>query len=88
LALIPPGLVLGLVVTLLLAQLFHSLLHHGRRTYLAVLILTSAGMVAGQLWDVLGLPVVRVGQLNLLPALVFATAFQALAKRLSVVLLR
>lgn len=84
---IPPGLVLGIALVLVLAQLFHSLLHHGRRPYLPVLLLTATGVSAGQLWDVLGLPGLRLGQVNLLPALVFATALQPLAKQLTVRLL-
>lgn len=84
---VPPGLVLGVALVLVLAQLFHSLLHHGRRPYVSVLLLTVAGMSAGQLWDVLGLPGLRLGQVNLLPALAFATALQSLAKPLTVRLL-
>ncbi len=84
---IPPGLVLGIALVLVLAQLFHSLLHHGRRPYVPVLLLTATGVSAGQLWDVLGLPGLRLGQVNLLPALVFAAALQPLAKQLTVRLL-
>ena len=80
---IPPGLLLGLAFTLLLAQLLHALWHNARMPYLAVLVLTAAGVVLGQLWDVVGLPAVRVGQLNLLPAIAFATALQVLARRLT-----
>jgi uncharacterized membrane protein YqgA involved in biofilm formation len=80
---IPPGLVLGVVFTLLLAQLLHALWHNGRCRYLAVLILTAGGVLLGQLWDVLGLPAMRLGQLNLLPAVLFATALQVLARRLT-----
>ena len=80
---IPPGLVLGTAFTLLLAQLLHALWHHGRCRYLAVLILTAAGVLLGQLWDVLGLPALRIGQLNLLPAVLFATALQVLGRRLT-----
>lgn len=72
---------------LVLAQLFHSLLHHGRRPYVAVLLLTAAGVGAGQLWDALGLPARGVGQVNLMPALVFAIVLQPLAKRLTLRLL-
>ena len=80
---IPPGLVLGTAFTLLLAQLLHALWHNGRCRYLAVLILTAAGVLLGQLWDVLGLPALRLGQLNLLPAVLFATALQVLGRRLT-----
>lgn len=84
---IPPGLLLGLGLTLVLAQLFHSMLHNGRRAYVPVLLLTSAGVVAGQVWDLLGLPALRLGQVNLVPAVLFATALQPLAKRLTLILL-
>lgn len=80
---IPPGVVLGVVFTLLLAQLLHALWHNGRCAYLAVLILTVAGVLLGQLWDELGLPALRLGQLNLLPAVVFAIALQVLGRRLT-----
>jgi len=80
---IPPGLLLAVPLTLLLAQLLHALWHSGRCRYLAVLILTAAGIGLGQLWDAVGLPVVRLGQLNLLPAILFATALQPLGRRLS-----
>jgi len=80
---IPPGLVLGLVLTLLLAQLLHALWHNGRCRYLVVLLLTAGGVLLGQLWDVLGLPGLRLGQVNLLPAVLFATALQALSRRLT-----
>jgi hypothetical protein len=80
---VPPGLILGLALVLLLAQLFHAAWHVGRRRYLAVLLLTAAGVAAGQLWDVLGLPALRLGQVNLLPAVLFAIALQTLAGRLT-----
>jgi hypothetical protein len=80
---IPPGLVLGVALVLLLAQLFHLAWHHPTRRYLAVLLLTAAGVGLGQLWDVLGLPALRVGQLDLLPAVVFALLLQAFARRLT-----
>jgi len=83
LAWIPPGLLLAVPFTLLLAQLLHTLWHTGRCRYRAVLLLTVAGVALGQAWDVLGLPAVRLGQLDLLPAILFATAFQAFARRLS-----
>ena len=81
---VPPGLVLGVGVTLLLAQIFHAGWYRTtRRRYLAVLLLTAVGVLAGQGWDALGLPSVHLGQLNLLPAIVFAAALQPLAQRLT-----
>ncbi len=80
---LPPGLVLGAALTLLLAQVFHVLGYDGSRRYLAVLILTAVGILAGQLWDALGLPAARLGAVNLLPALLFAALLQLLARRLT-----
>ena len=80
---VPPGLLLAVPFTLLLAQLLHTLWHSGRCRYLAVLILTAAGVALGQLWDLLGLPALRLGQLDLLPAILFAILLQSLARRLS-----
>jgi len=81
--LIPPGLLLAVPFTLLLAQLLHALWHSGRCRYLAVLLLTVAGVALGQVWDVVGLPSVRLGQLDLLPAIVFAIGLQPFGRRLS-----
>ncbi len=80
---IPPGLVLGIAITLLLAQLLHALWHNGRCRYLAVLLLTAAGIVLGQLWDAVGLPALRLGQVSLLPAVLFAIVLQTMGRRLS-----
>ncbi|HXM58076.1 MAG TPA: hypothetical protein VOB72_21945 [Candidatus Dormibacteraeota bacterium] len=79
----PPGLVLGVALTLLLTQLLHALWHNGRTRYLAVLILTTAGVLLGQLWDAVGLPALRMGQLDVLPAVLFAVGLQLLARRLT-----
>jgi hypothetical protein len=79
----PPALLIGPVLVLLLAQVLHSLWHGGRCRYLAVLVLTIAGVLLGQLWDVVGLPALRMGQLDLVPAVLFATALQPLGSRLS-----
>lgn len=85
---IPPGLILGTALTLLLAQLFHWVRHDGRSKYLAVLLLTAAGMAIGQGWEALGLPGLRLGQVNLLPAVLFAGALQTLSVRLTLRFLR
>ena len=83
LAWVPPGLLLAVPFTLLLTQLLHTLWHSGRCRYRAVLLLTVAGVLLGQLWDVVGLPALRLGQLDLLPAILFATALQPFCRRLS-----
>ena len=83
---VPPGLVLGAAVVLVLAQLFHVAWHSPHRRYLAVLLLTAAGVLAGQLWDALGLPALRLGELDLLPAVLFAAALQPLARRVTLLL--
>jgi hypothetical protein len=80
---IPPGLLLAVPLSLLLAQLLHTFWHSGRYRYRIVLALTIVGVALGQAWDGLGLPAVRMGQLDLLPAIVFAIAMQSLARRLS-----
>ena len=80
---VPPGVVMGVALVLVLAQLFHVVWHSARRRYLAVLLLTAAGIGLGQLWDALGLPALRLGQLDLLPAVLFALVFQAFARRLT-----
>jgi hypothetical protein len=80
---VPPGLLVAVPFTLLVAQLLHALWHTGRCRYLAVLLLTVAGVALGQVWDVVGLPAVRLGQLDLLPAIVFAIGLQAFGRRLS-----
>ncbi|HEY4028383.1 MAG TPA: hypothetical protein VGO86_18295 [Candidatus Dormibacteraeota bacterium] len=80
---VPPGLLLAAPFTLLLAQLLHTVWHDSRRRYRAVLVLTAAGVLLGQGWDVIGLPALRLGQLNLLPAILFAAALQMLARRLT-----
>jgi hypothetical protein len=81
---IPPGLVTGAALVLFLTQFFHAGWYRGpRRRYLVVLALTAAGVMAGQAWEGLGLPSVRVGQLNVLPAVLFAAALQPFAQRLT-----
>jgi hypothetical protein len=55
-------------------------LPYRRRAYIPILVTTVAGVGLGQLWDFLGLPSLRLGQANLLPAAVFALALQLLAR--------
>jgi hypothetical protein len=82
-ALVPPGLLLAVPFTLLLAQLLHALWHSGRCRYRAVLLLTVGGVALGQLWDVVGLPALRLGELNVFPAILFAIGLQPFGRRLS-----
>jgi hypothetical protein len=81
LGLVPPGLVVGTVLALALSHLFYAFLPYRRRRYGAVLLLTVAGVVAGQVWDWLGLPGMRLGGANVLPAVPFAVIAQPLAGR-------
>jgi hypothetical protein len=80
---VPPALLLAVPFTLLLAQLLHALWHSGRCRYRAVLLLTVAGVALGQVWDVIGLPALRLGQLDMLPAILFASGLQVFGRRLS-----
>ena len=79
---VPPGVVIGLLLVLALSQLLYAFWPYARRSYLPTLLLTAAGVVLGQGWDALGLPALRLGQANLLPAALFALALQPLADRL------
>ena len=80
---VPPALLLAVPFTLLLAQLLHTFWHTGRCRYRAVLLLTVAGVALGEVWDLVGLPALRLGQLNLLPAILFAIGLQSFGGRLS-----
>jgi hypothetical protein len=80
---VPPALLLGVPVTLLLAQVLHTFWHGGRCRYRAVLVLTAAGVLLGEAWDLVGLPGLRLGQLNLVPAVLFAMALQPLGRHLT-----
>jgi hypothetical protein len=42
--------------------------------------MTAAGFALGQLWDFLGLPSLRMGQANMIPAIAFALLLQPLAR--------
>jgi hypothetical protein len=78
--LIAPGLVVALFLVLILSAVFYAALPYRRRAYIPILVTTVAGVGLGQLWDFLGLPSLRLGQANLLPAAVFALALQLLAR--------
>jgi hypothetical protein len=80
---VPPALLLAVPLSLLVAQLLHTFWHGGRCRYRVVLLLTVAGIALGQLWDLAGLPALRMGQLDLVPAVLFAAALQPLARRMT-----
>jgi hypothetical protein len=81
---IPPALVIDVLLVLLVAQLCYVFFPYRRRAFLPILLLAALGVAVGQLWDVLGIPDVRLGSANLLPGLVFAVALQPLASRLPI----
>jgi len=78
--LIPPGLIVAVLLVLILSQLCYAFLPYRRRAYLPILLMTALGFGLGQLWDFLGLPSLRLGQANVLPALPFALLLQPLAR--------
>jgi len=77
---ISPGLIVSVLLVLIVSQLCFALLPYRRRAYVPVLLMTAVGFGLGQVWDFLGLPAVRLGQANLLPAVVFALLLQPLAR--------
>ena len=77
---IPPGLIVGVLLVLIVSQLCYAFLPYRRRAYIPILVMTAIGFGLGQAWDFLGLPSFRLGQANLLPALVFALLLQPLAR--------
>ncbi len=80
LKLVPPGLVVAVFGVLILSQLFYAFLPYRRRAYIPILVTTAVGIALGQLWDYLGLPSVRMGQADVLPAVLFALLLQPLAR--------
>lgn len=80
--------VVASVVVLILSQLFYAFWPHRERSYLAVLLLTAAGVLLGQGWQYVGLPAIGVGEANLLPAALFALLLQPPAARLGRLLSR
>jgi hypothetical protein len=77
---IPPGLIVAVLLVLIVSQLCFAFLPYRRRAYLPVLLVTSLGFLLGQAWDFLGLPSLRLGQANVLPAIGFALLLQPLAR--------
>ena len=80
LKLIPPGLVVAVLAILIFSLVFYALLPYRRRAYVPILVTTAAGFALGQLWDFLGLPSLRLGQANMIPAIAFALLLQPLAR--------
>ena len=78
--LIPPGLVVAVLAVLILSQLFYAFLPYRRRAYIPILAMTVLGFALGQLWDYLGLPSLRLGEADVLPAILFALLLQPLAR--------
>jgi hypothetical protein len=77
---IPPGLIVATLAVLVLSQLCFAVLPYKRRAYLPILLMTTIGFGLGQLWDFLGLPALRLGQANMVPAIPFALLLQPLAR--------
>jgi hypothetical protein len=80
LKLVPPGIVPAVLFVLILSAAFYALLPYRRRAYVPILLMTAIGYGLGQGWDFIGLPSLRLGQANVLPAFVFALALQPLAR--------
>jgi len=80
LKLIPPGLILLVLFTLVASALFYAALPYRRRAFVPILVMTALGFALGQGWDYVGLPAWRLGQANVVPALGFALALQPLAR--------
>jgi uncharacterized protein (DUF486 family) len=78
--LIPPGAIVAVLLVLVTSQLFFAFLAYRRRSYLPILLMTAVGFGLGQLWDFLGLPALRMGQADVMPALLFALLLQPLAR--------
>ena len=77
---VAPGVVVAVLAVLIFSQLFYALLPYRRRAYLPILLMTTLGFALGQLWDFLGLPSLRLGQANMVPAIPFALLLQPLAR--------
>jgi hypothetical protein len=77
---IPPGLIVAILLVLITSQVFYAVVPYRRRSYLPILLMTALGFGLGQLWNYIGLPSWRLGQANLLPAVVFALLLQPLAR--------
>ncbi|HLQ16988.1 MAG TPA: hypothetical protein VK256_14165 [Candidatus Eisenbacteria bacterium] len=79
-SLIPPGVIVAVLAVLIVSQFLFAFLPYRRRAYLPILLMTTVGFGLGQLWDYIGLPSLRLGQANMLPAVLFALLLQPLAR--------
>jgi hypothetical protein len=77
---VAPGVVVAVLAVLVFSQVFYALVPYRRRAYVPILLMTATGFALGQLWDFLGLPSLRLGQANMLPAIPFALMLQPLAR--------
>jgi hypothetical protein len=77
---VAPGVVVAVLAVLIFSQLFYALLPYRRRAYVPILLMTALGFALGQLWDFLGLPSLRLGQANMVPAIPFSLLLQPLAR--------
>jgi hypothetical protein len=77
---IPPGTIVAVLLVLIVSQLFFAFLPYRRRAYIPILAMTVLGFAVGELWDLIGLPAIRLGQADLVPALLFALLLQPLAR--------
>jgi hypothetical protein len=80
LSVIPPGVIVAALAVLIVSQLLFAFVPYRRRAYLPILLMTTVGFGLGQLWDYIGLPSLRLGQANMLPAVLFALLLQPLAR--------
>ena len=80
LSLIPPGLILLVLFTVIASAVFYAALPYRRRAYVPILVMTALGFALGQGWDYVGLPSLRFGQANVLPGLLFALGLQPLGR--------
>jgi hypothetical protein len=81
--LLRPGLIVAVLLVLILSHSFYAFWPYRRRSYPAVVLLTVIGLALGQGWQLLGLPSLRLGEVNLLPAVALAALLQPLASRLA-----
>src|ERR1700680_3708935 len=80
LSLIPPGLIVAALAVLIVSLVFYAFMPYRRRRYVPILIVTAAGFALGQVWDYLGVPSLRLGQADMIPAIAFALLLQPLAR--------